>query len=1249
MANPNTPPKASTGVSPLVGSVGHVHRHPFLRFRHPKASTDPQLNSAITDRTLLMKTTLHLRSRCLRIVRPFNLPAALAFLLAVAVHSRGECSSGTLAEFAENPPAPVEVIPFDQIGTVAGTGYGGEGLSVRSDGSGAVLRCDFQRLTGRVDEHGLWLQSTKTGADGERLRVTAAALGRERTIPLSAVGEVGVEGPLARFVRPGVIEEYSVSMDGVRQDFLVLERPTGEGDLRLELAVEGASVERLPQGARLILEESGRRLAYTRLYVTDDTGRELPARMEVVTGDARPITLVVEDANAVYPIRIDPTFSDENWVSMGWTGGPNSGVSAAVVDSDGNLYIGGRFGVIGDLVVNHVAKWDGNAWSSLGKGVNGEVLALVFAHGSLYVGGRFTTAGDSPANRVARWDGSSWSSLGAGTNNHVLALAVAGDDLFVGGSFTAAGGAPASRVARWDGTAWSALGTGVNGTVTALVVAEQDLYAGGQFSTAGGAPANHVAKWDGASWSPLGDGMNFQVISLAVLESEVYAGGQFSTAGGLPISALARWDGLSWTALGDGLSGNVHSLASKGGDLYVGGNFSFSGGASVSGVARWDGHSWSRFGEGMNGIVLALALDEDRLFVGGNFTIAGDSPAHYVAEWSGSSWAPVKMVEATGVTGVVYAAALAADGSLYIGGAFESVGGVEASRVAKWDGSSWTALGDGLSGAVFALEFFEGDLYAGGSLNAAGGSPVSGIARWDGNMWLEVGGGVGGTVRALTASSESLFVGGQFTTAGGGPANRVAKWDGNAWSALREGVGGTVFALVVSGGELFAGGQFSTAGGAPANRVAKWDGSSWSPLGEGFNLTVRALAKSGEHLYAGGLFSQAEGQPANFVAKWNGTAWSSLGSGVSNFVYALAVNGEEVYAGGAFLNAGGLPANRFAKWTNGSWSAVGEGVNDTVEMLLAANGVMYVGGEFSVAGGKASTYLAKVLVGEAPGLSFPDAVLEAALRAELGIPEAALTEADLATLTSLDLSGLGITDLSGLEAAVNLVALDLRGNAFPSDDLLWGLLDQLVLHSLITDGPRPGGDPEGLSVFPLEDFDGLAIFVHVDPTEIASVDLSRLGFDPDTAGNAAILQAMVAAGVDPLGTRSFANWPVLAALPVEARNPLNRQGPLDLPNLLAFALGVDPMEATSADLLTLLDVDPTGGTGTLRYSRASLIEGTSLSLEVSATTGDWSDAIVLDTTVEPLSGGNRERVDAVIELPSGERVFFRLAVRGEPE
>jgi hypothetical protein len=126
----------------------------------------------------------------------------------------------------------------------------------------------------------------------------------------------------------------------------------------------------------------------------------------VVRGDAisevlSPDRLAVQvaDANATYPVRIDPTFSDEDWISMVGLPGANGIVHAPVVDASGNLYIGREFTVVGNVLANRVAKWDGSSWSALGSGLHGTnpytsfVRALAVLGSDLYAGGWFTTAG----------------------------------------------------------------------------------------------------------------------------------------------------------------------------------------------------------------------------------------------------------------------------------------------------------------------------------------------------------------------------------------------------------------------------------------------------------------------------------------------------------------------------------------------------------------------------------------------------------------------------------------------------------------------------------------------------------------------------------------------------------------------------------------------------------------------------------------------------------------------------------------
>ena len=262
------------------------------------------------------------------------------------------------------------------------------------------------------------------------------------------------------------------------------------------------------------------------------------------------------------------------WTGGAWQplAGPGDGtdgdVHALATFDDGGgdaLYVGGGFGAAGGATANHVARWDGVAWSALGAGLDGAVRALcVFDDGSgpaLYAGGAFTHAGGATARRVARWDGASWSAVGSGFDAEVFALAVVDDGtgpaLHAGGAFTGAGPVAASRVARWNGSSWTALGAGVDGAVHALASYDDGsgpaLYAGGAFLTAGGAPAERIARWDGASWSPVGpagiDGVQHAPYVAALLAfddgvlggPDLYVGGRFSTAGGLPSFHVARW------------------------------------------------------------------------------------------------------------------------------------------------------------------------------------------------------------------------------------------------------------------------------------------------------------------------------------------------------------------------------------------------------------------------------------------------------------------------------------------------------------------------------------------------------------------------------------------------------------------------------------------------------------------------------------------------------------------------------------
>ena len=68
-------------------------------------------------------------------------------------------------------------------------------------------------------------------------------------------------------------------------------------------------------------------------------------------------------------------------------------------------------------------------------------------------------------------------------------------------------------------------------------------------------------------------------------------------------------------------------------------------------------------------------------------------------------------------------------GDLIAGGFFTMAGGVSANRVARWDGSSWSALGSGLNASVDSLTVDgSGKLFAGGGFTTVGGTTARFIA-----------------------------------------------------------------------------------------------------------------------------------------------------------------------------------------------------------------------------------------------------------------------------------------------------------------------------------------------------------------------------------------------------------------------------------------------------------------------------------------------------------------------------------------
>lgn len=329
------------------------------------------------------------------------------------------------------------------------------------------------------------------------------------------------------------------------------------------------------------------------------------------------------------------------------------------------------------------------------------------------------------------------------------------------------------------------------------------------------------------------------------------------------------------------------------------------------------------------------------------------------------------------------------DGSIYAVGRFTDAGGVaNTDGVARWDPrtSTWNAMGTGVSSGTNLVNAVavapNGDVYVGGDFSLMGGvANTLRIARWNGTAWSALSTGLNGQVRALAfGPSGILYIGGTFTNAGGvAAADSIAQWNGTAFGALGTGSVGAVNALGVGlDGSIYAGGVFTSMGGVVgADIVARWDGSAWNVMGGAWSgggpTAANALAVGQDGmLYAGGSFTTAGGVSAAYAARWNGSGWSALGSGLSADVFGLAVADDgNLYAGGIFTTAGGvtLPDGQ-AIWNGSAWVALDvdlPGSATTFAVLPNANGVLYIGFDqtgtataagvtIAVNGGTARTY-----------------------------------------------------------------------------------------------------------------------------------------------------------------------------------------------------------------------------------------------------------------------------------------------------
>jgi trimeric autotransporter adhesin len=345
-------------------------------------------------------------------------------------------------------------------------------------------------------------------------------------------------------------------------------------------------------------------------------------------------------------------------------------------------------------------------------------------------------------------------------------------------------------------------------------------------------------------WQPLGLGLQFpptaQCSALTEWNGNLYAAGIFAQVGGATVQCLAEWDGSSWSAVGanevlDSSAMGIFSLCVYNGNLYMGGAFKTVDGITVNNIAEWNGTTWSPLGSGIH-IIDSTSTDAVNSMI-------------------------------------VY------NGSLVVGGNFDTAGGIPLNGIAQWNGSSWSSVGSTVpwySGDVSSFALYQGNLFAAGGFEVDTGIFNYGLTQWDGSTWrlMNIGG-------APICVYGNKLIATAYNISGG-----IGQWNGTAWDTLAEdwsinwSLGTSIWTMAVYKDELYVGGTF--AGAVGDTDIARWNGSTWNNAYGSFNSNnnifctqggaINTLLAANGTLYAGGCFSSAGDSPASGIAQLSTTA-----------------------------------------------------------------------------------------------------------------------------------------------------------------------------------------------------------------------------------------------------------------------------------------------------------------------------------------------------------------------------------------
>ena len=422
--------------------------------------------------------------------------------------------------------------------------------------------------------------------------------------------------------------------------------------------------------------------------------------------------------------------------SMGMQG------ARSLVEHEGIVYVGRSSGLLALNPITHA-----NQLPSLQ--VNGSVESVAVLGEMIYFAGGFSRVNGVVRNRVAavnRFTGEV-SGLDLNPSGRFELVSRVGDKVLGAGTLglirVPRRGLAAIDITSGAATAWN---PGCDGTVYSLAILSNQMFVGGQFANLGGQPRNSLGSVDLHSgnlslWRPLTTPQSTTIYTMAALGETILAGGVFNQVNNIARGNLAEFvvrngELTSWNP---NANEAVHSIKVQNDTVYLGGAFTQVRGQlrnRLAAVNRFTGQP-TAWNPNANRIVKAIEAGENEIYIAGAFSeVAGELRSSLAAIDKLTGKVTPWVADADGSVG-----ALHKHGDvLFAAGQFSAINNVSATNAVALhtrvipahilDWSPSTGSEDSTS-VVYALLAAQGSVFLGGRFQTSAGTPTPYLASFD--------------------------------------------------------------------------------------------------------------------------------------------------------------------------------------------------------------------------------------------------------------------------------------------------------------------------------------------------------------------------------------------------------------------------------------------------------------------------------------------------------------------------------------